>query len=399
MVLNCGSSSIKYQVLDMGDTPQLLCKGLAERIGASDSVLKHESVRDGRKVEIQESFPTHTEGVERILQCIVAGDGGVLESLDELVAVGHRVVHGGEFFRDATLITPESKAKIEACNDLAPLHNPANLMGVSAMEALLPKVPQVAVFDTAFHQTLPERAYLYALPNEYYTKYRIRKYGFHGTSHRYVAERAAKVLGRPLEELKLITCHLGNGASMAAVRGGESVETSMGFTPVDGLMMGTRSGELDPSTLLFIAEREGLDLQGMNDLINKQSGLLGVSGRSNDMRDCSEAAIHGDRWPRAAVELFTYRICKFIGQYIAVLQGLDGLVFTGGIGENSSMVREMVVENFGYLGIRLDRVANDGNHSVEGAISAADSSIPVLVVPTNEELVIAQDTVRVASSL
>lgn len=396
LVLNCGSSSIKYQVLRMEGQPKLLCKGLVERVGKADSVLEH-SPADGRaKVVIEEGFPTHAEGINRILSCLVDNQVGVLKSLDEIQAVGHRVAHGGSYFGESALVTPEVEKKIEECCELAPLHNPANLMGIKAMQGLLAEVPQVAVFDTAFHQSLPEEAYLYALPNRFYTQYKVRKYGFHGTSHRYVAEHVAAELGRPLSELRIITCHLGNGASVTAIRGGKSVETSMGFTPVDGLEMGTRCGDVDPGALLYIAEKEELSYEGLNDLINKQSGVLGVSGVSHDMRDCTEAAEAGNRWAQAARKLFAYRVRKYIAQYLGVLEGCDAIVFTGGVGEHDKGIRDMVCSHLEYMGVGYDAEANGKVKGTAGRISREGSRVAVWVIPTNEELVIARDTLAIA---
>ncbi len=381
----------------MGGSPKLLCKGLVERVGKTDSVLEH-APADGRdKVVIEEGFPTHAEGINRILSCLVDGKVGVLKSLDDIQAVGHRVAHGGSYFGESALVTPATEARIAECCELAPLHNPANLMGIKAMQKLLPKVAQVAVFDTAFHQSLPEAAYLYALPNKYYKEYKVRKYGFHGTSHRYVAEHVAAQLGEPLEDLKIITCHLGNGASVCAVRNGKSVETSMGFTPVDGLVMGTRCGDIDPGALLYIAEKEQLGLDGINDLINKKSGVLGVSGISHDMRDCTDAAEKGDKWAAAARELFAYRVRKYIGQYLGVLEGCDAIVFTGGVGEHDKGIRDMVCQHLGYMGVTYDAEANGKIKGEEGRISSGESKVQVWVIPTNEELVIARDTLRIAS--
>lgn len=397
LVLNCGSSSIKYQVLAMGDVPQLLCKGLVERVGASSSPLEHRVMATGLREKRDIHASNHSEGIACVLEMITDPRVGVVESVDRIEAVGHRVVHGGERFAASALITPEVEAEIEGCFELAPLHNPANLMGIRAMRGLLPQVPQVAVFDTAFHQTLPPEAYRYALPSEYYERLRVRKYGFHGTSHMYVAQRAGQILGKAWDALRIITCHLGNGASVSAVDHGRSVDTSMGFTPVDGLMMGTRCGEVDPSALIYIAEKEGLSYEALKELINGRSGILGVSGVSNDMRNVDKAVQEGNHEAALARNMFVYRIRKCIGAYVAAMEGMDAIVFTGGIGENDAAVRGAVGAHLGYLGAELDAAKNETIRGAEATISTPASRVALLVIPTDEEGMIARDTWRIAT--
>jgi acetate kinase len=395
LTLNCGSSSIKYQLFDFTDGETLLAKGLLERIGLPESILTHKVVLRGEEYKETRSIPTHTEGIGWIIQWLLDSEKGVLKAKEEISAVGHRVAHGGEFFNESVFISEDVEKKIEELCDLAPLHNPANLKGIRAMAALLPGVPQVAVFDTSFHHTLPEKAYLYALPYEYYEKYRIRRYGFHGTSHKYVAQKAASMLGKNWEDLKIITCHLGNGSSIAAIDKGKSIDTSMGFTPVEGLVMGTRTGDLDLGALLSIMEKENLDVKQATDLINKKSGMLGLSGISNDMRDIEKAAHEGNRRAQVTLEVFAYRVKKYIGAYIAALNGLDLLVFTGGIGENDYEARKLICANMEYLGIKIDIEKNCFLKGRDEIISTPDSRVTVMVVGTNEELVIARDTLRI----
>jgi len=395
LTLNCGSSSIKYQLFDFTDGETLLAKGLLERIGLPDSILTHKVVLRGEEYKETRSIPNHTEGIGWIIQWLLDSAKGVLKAKEEISAVGHRVAHGGEFFSESVFISEDVEKKIEELCALAPLHNPANLKGVRAMAALLPGVPQVAVFDTSFHHTLLEKAYLYALPYEYYEKYRIRRYGFHGTSHKYVAQKAASMLGKNWEDLKIITCHLGNGSSIAAIDKGKSIDTSMGFTPVEGLVMGTRTGDLDLGALLSIMEKENLDVKQATDLINKKSGMLGLSGISNDMRDIEKAAHEGNRRAQVALEVFAYRVKKYIGAYIAALNGLDLLVFTGGIGENDYEARKLICANMEYLGIKIDIEKNCFLKGRDEIISMPDSRVTVMVVGTNEELVIARDTLRI----
>ena len=393
LVINCGSSSIKYQLIQT-DSEQLLAKGLLERIGQCDSALHHEY--NGSKTTLTRKVPDHRAGMQLITGVLIDKKIGVIENLQEIYAVGHRVVHGGEEFVESVLITPEVIKTIEKFCDLAPLHNPPNLTGIQAAEEILPDVPQVAVFDTAFHQTIPDYAYTYALPYEYYEKHRIRKYGFHGTSHRYVAARAARFLGIAPDQANLITCHLGNGCSMAAVRSGKSVDTSMGFTPLEGLVMGTRTGDIDPAIIFYLADREDLSLDAINDILNKKSGLLGVSGNSNDMRNIIQAADSGDKRCALALRIFAYRVRKYIGAYCAVLGRVDAVVFTGGIGENAFRVRHLICEGLDGIGVIFDPKKNEAARGPQD-ISAADSPVKLLVVPTNEEAMIARDTQEIVT--
>ncbi|HZL82469.1 MAG TPA: acetate kinase [Candidatus Deferrimicrobium sp.] len=395
LVLNCGSSSIKYKLYD---DDQQLAEGLLEKIGTAEAQLNHTITGRKKVVSVHEVLEHHA-GIELILQVLVDPEKGVLRSIEDIQAVGHRVVHGAESFSESTLITPEVVAKIEECIDIAPLHNPPNLAGIYAISQLLPKVPQVAVFDTAFHQTMPEKAFMYAIPYVFYARNHIRRYGFHGISHYFVSREAATMLGRDINELKLITCHLGNGSSIAAVDHGKSADTSMGFTPLEGLPMGTRCGDIDPAVPLYIMGKEELNLQQINALLNKHSGVLGISGISNDFRTLEEESAKGDKRATLALEVFCYKLKKYIGSYIAVMNGADAVVFTGGIGENSDIVREMVVKDMEFLGMELDADANRAKRRGEGSvISTSSSRIKILVIPTNEELVIARDTRRIAAS-
>ncbi|MDX2443163.1 MAG: acetate kinase [Bacteroidales bacterium] len=394
IVLNCGSSSIKYQLIDMpaGDVNAI---GVIEKIGMHGSFIKNER-NDGDKVKLEGEIVDHQMGIEYILGLLTSETHGSIKSFDEIDAVGHRVVHGGETFHSSVLINKEVVQKIEECIDLAPLHNPPNLKGVIAMQELLPDIPQVAVFDTAFHQTMPDHAYMYAIPYSLYTKYTIRRYGFHGPSHRYISQRACEMLGVDINTQKIITCHLGNGASMAAIKHGKSIDTSMGLTPVEGLIMGTRSGDLDLGVLTYVMRREQIGISTANTLINKFSGVLGVSGISSDMREVEEASINGEERAVLAMRMYNYRIRKYIGAYTAALGGLDILVFSGGVGENSNIVREAVCCELGYMGIDLDHEKNMVR-SKETVISSKKSKVKVLVVPTNEELVIAADTMTIVN--
>ena len=397
LVLNCGSSSVKYQLID-SDTEQALAKGAVERIGMSGASLKQ--VRhDGDKLHYIGEILDHTMAIENVLSVLMSRNHGVISNKDEIDAVGHRVVHGGEHFSGSVLITPEVMEALKECIDLAPLHNPHNIKGIQAAQRLLPDVPQVGVFDTAFHQTMPRHAYMYALPYSLYRRYRIRRYGFHGTSHRYVAHKAAALMQRPLEEIRLITIHLGNGCSMAAIQGGKSVDTSMGFTPVEGLVMGTRSGDIDPAIILHVMGQEELTLAQANALLNKHSGLWGLSGISSDAREIIEEANAGNDRALLALEVMTYRIKKYIGAYIAAMGGVDTIVFTAGIGENAPIVRKMACENLEYLGIRLDEKRNEEAVGKQMEISADDSKVKVFCIPTNEELVIARDTLEIVAGL
>ena len=388
LVINCGSSSLKYQLIN-SDSEEVLAKGLCERIGIDGRLVYQ---KEGLDKEITEApMPTHKEAIQMVLDALVNPKTGAVKSLAEIDAVGHRVVHGGEKFSDSVVITEEVIAQVEECNDLAPLHNPANIIGIRACQALMPNVPMVGVFDTAFHQTMPEKAYLYGLPYEYYEKYKVRRYGFHGTSHSFVSKRAAEVAGKPYEDLKIIVCHLGNGASLSAVKNGKSVDTSMGLTPLEGLIMGTRSGDMDPAIMEFIAKKENLDIAGVMNVLNKKSGVLGLSGVSSDFRDIEEAAEAGNDRAAKALAAYNYRVVKYIGAYTAAMDGVDVIAFTAGLGENGKSMRKAVCEHLSYLGIKIDDEAN----SVRGkdiVISTPDSKVKVMVIPTNEELAIARET-------
>lgn len=389
LVINCGSSSLKFQLIN-SESEAVLAKGLCERIGI-DGRLTYQPA-GGEKNVSEKAMPTHTEAIQFVIDALTDADTGVVKSLDEIGAVGHRVVHGGEKFAKSVVVTPEVKAAIAECNDLAPLHNPANLIGIEACESLMPGTPQVVVFDTAFHQTMPEKAYMYGLPYEYYEKYKVRRYGFHGTSHSFVSKRVAEIVGKPYNATKTIVCHLGNGASVSAVLNGESVDTSMGLTPLEGLVMGTRSGDIDPAIMEFIAKKENFDIAGIMNVLNKKSGVEGVSGVSSDFRDLEAAAKAGNKRAELAIDVFAYRVAKYVGAYTAAMNGVDNIVFTAGIGENCALVRTKVCSYLGYLGITIDEEAN-GKRGEEIIISTPDSKVKVLVVPTNEELAIARETV------
>ena len=389
LVINCGSSSLKFQLIN-SESEAVLAKGLCERIGI-DGRLTYQPA-GGEKNVSEKAMPTHTEAIQFVIDALTDADTGVVKSLDEIGAVGHRVVHGGEKFAKSVVVTPEVKAAIAECNDLAPLHNPANLIGIEACESLMPSTPQVVVFDTAFHQTMPEKAYMYGLPYEYYEKYKVRRYGFHGTSHSFVSKRVAEIVGKPYNATKTIVCHLGNGASISAVLNGESVDTSMGLTPLEGLVMGTRSGDIDPAIMEFVAKKENLDIAGIMNVLNKKSGVEGISGVSSDFRDLEEAAKAGNKRAELAIDVFAYRVAKYVGAYTAAMNGVDDIVFTAGIGENAGLVRTKVCSYLGYLGITIDEEAN-GKRGEEIVISTPDSKVKVLVVPTNEELAIARETV------
>lgn len=396
LVLNCGSSSIKYALYNMDDKTVITSGGI-EKIGSPDSFLKLKV--DGKKVQLNEPIPEHTRGVEFIFEVLTKGEYKVLNSVDEINAVGHRMVHGGEKFNKSVIITDEVMRDFTSCNDLAPLHNPANIKGINAVKTLLPNVPQVGVFDTAFHQTMPDYAYMYALPYELYTKYGIRRYGFHGTSHRYVSQRVLEFLGMEAEGSKVISCHIGNGASIAAVKDGKSIDTSMGLTPLEGLMMGTRSGDIDAGAVTFLMDKLNLDTKGISNLLNKQSGLAGVSELSNDFRDILSGIDQGNNKARLAKEMYTYHIKKYIGEYAAAMGGVDVILFTGGAGENQWEVREGATKGLEFMGIKLDDEANRGCRATEAVISAADSKVKVCVIPTDEELMIASDTLELVSKL
>ncbi len=389
LVLNCGSRSIKYQLFNT-ESGDILAKGGIEKIGLPGAFIKF-NVADGKKT-IEQDIPEHTVGVQLIFDVLTNAEYGALKSLEELDAVGHRVVHGGEKFAESVVITDEVLKQIEACNDLAPLHNPANLKGIAAVTALLPNLPQVAVFDTAFHQTMPAKAYMYAVPYALYEKYGVRRYGFHGTSHRYVSARALEFLGMKAEGTKVITAHIGNGGSLAAVKDGKCQDTSMGLTPLEGVMMGTRSGDIDGGAVSFIMKKEGLDADGISNLLNKQSGLAGISCKSSDMREVFQGNVDGDPKCQLAIEMYTYRIKKYIGSYAAALGGCDVLVFTAGVCENQSDIREMVCKDMEWMGIKLDTAKNATIHGEEAVISAPDSKVKVVVIPTDEEKMIANDT-------
>lgn len=391
LVINAGSSSLKYQLVSMTDK-KVMAKGLCEKIGLRDSRIKFKPA-DGQEVVTEAYMKDHSDAISLVLAALLNKDYGVISSMDEISAVGHRVVHGGELFSGSVVITNEVKQALEQCTPLAPLHNPANLIGIAACEKAMPGVPEVAVFDTAFHQTMPALAYMYALPYELYEKYKIRRYGFHGTSHRYVSAKAAELLGRPLEELKLVTCHLGNGSSVTAVDHGKSVDTSMGFTPLEGVMMGTRCGSLDPAILTFLMHQEGLDADAIDRLMNKDSGLRGVSGVSSDFRDLSAAIEQGNKRAELAVDMFYYSVKKYIGAYAAAMGGLDAVVFTAGIGENNSDGRLQIVKGLEFMGIQIDQEKNS-RRGVALDVSAQDASVRTLVIPTDEEMMIAMDTME-----
>lgn len=396
LVLNCGSSSLKYQVLDMQDEQEynLLAKGLVERIGLEMGDITH-TVTGREKYKLHKPVANHTEGIKSVLELLTSGEHGVLKSLSDINAVGHRVAHGGEYFSESKKIDASVIDKIEKCCELAPLHNPANLLGIKAVAELMPQTPQVAVFDTSFHQTIPDYAYMYAIPYEYYSKYKIRRYGFHGTSHQFVARKAARLAGLDFEKSRIITCHLGNGSSVTAICNGKSVDTSMGFTPVEGVVMGTRCGNVDAGVVTYIQDKEQLDSKGINAVLNKMSGFLGVSGVSSDARDV-EAASATNRRAALTLEMFKYSVLKYVGAYAAVMNGVDLIVFTGGIGENDPAVREYISSRCAYLGVDFDASVNDGLRGRDMILTSPSSRVAVAAVTTNEELVIAQDTMRLA---
>ncbi len=392
LVLNCGSSSIKYQLLDMAQTPVLLAKGLVEKIGLPMGNFTHKP--EGKeKWAVEQPITDHTVGMDLILKALTDANHGVIKSLNEINAVGHRIAHGGEYFSHSVLITPDVKEKIQACCEIAPLHNPAHLKGIETMERLLPEVPQVAVFDTSFHQTLPEKAYIYGIPYEYYSEYKIRKYGFHGTSHQFVAEKACQILDWDITKKKIITCHLGNGASITAIDGGKSVDTSMGFTPVAGLVMGTRCGDIDSGALLYICDKKGLSPAEAVKLTNKESGVFGISGVSSDFRELETAVENGNKRAELALDVFAYNVKKYIGAYAAVLNGVDLIIFTGGIGENNMTMRQAICDGQTYLGVEFDEKANQVRGE-DKIISAPNSRTLLMTITTDEELVIATDTLK-----
>ena len=388
LVINAGSSSLKYQLINT-DNNDVIAKGLCERIGIEGSNLTHRPAGKD-EAKIVSPMESHADAIKLVIATLLDEKHGVIKSMDEIGAVGHRVVHGGEYFSESVIIDDSVKKAIEDCVDLAPLHNPANLTGINACEEVMPGVPQVAVFDTAFHQTMEPKAFLYAIPYEQYQKHKIRKYGFHGTSHKYVANRAAELLGKPLSELKLVTFHLGNGSSVTAIDGGKSVDTSMGFTPLSGVIMGTRSGVIDPAIITYIMDKEDLTIKEVDDMLNKQSGVLGISGISSDFRDLDAAAQKGDARAKLALDMFIYSVKRYLGFYACAMGGVDAVVFTAGIGENNSSMRAAIMEGMEFLGAQIDLEKNQGRGEMD--ISAADARVKTLVIPTNEELMIALDT-------
>ncbi|MDF1574204.1 MAG: acetate kinase [Bacteroidales bacterium] len=394
LVLNCGSSSIKYQLFNIGEREEVLAKGIVERIGFTDAVITHKPTEKTKHKQIL-PIMDHSTGINLVMAALVDTEHGVIKNVEEISAVGHRVVQGGEKYKESVLITKEVIQDIEACIDLAPLHNPANLKGIISVDALLPGIPQIAVFDTSFHQSMPPHAYMYAIPREYYEKYGVRKYGYHGTSHKFVFKQASNILGRDTREMKVVSCHLGNGASVTAIEHGRSLDTSMGFTPVDGLIMGTRTGDIDPGVLLFLADKEHLSLKGISNLINKRSGMMGISEISSDMRDLELAYYEGNERANLALTMYAYRVKKFIGAYAAIMNGLDLVIFTGGIGENDFNIRRMILQNMEYLGLDFDEPGNHGVKGEDKIISKPDSKVTAMVLRTNEELVIATDTFKI----
>lgn len=391
LVINTGSSSLKYQLIDMTNE-SVLAKGVCDRIGLEHSFLKHTKIGSD-SVVVEKDLYNHKVAIQEVISALTHEKHGVIKSMSEISAVGHRIVHGGEKFKESVIIDEDVVNVIRECVELAPLHNPSNIIGIEACKHIMPNVPMVAVFDTAFHQTMPRHAYIYALPYEIYEKYKLRRYGFHGTSHKYVSERAAQMLGKPIESLKIITCHLGNGASICAVKYGKSIDTSMGFTPLQGLCMGTRSGTIDPAVITFLMEKEKMTVKDVSDFLNKKSGVLGISGVSSDFRDIEEAAKNGDDRAKLSLEIFCYRVKRFIGDYAAIMNGVDAVVFTAGIGENNGYVREEILRDMDFLGIKIDLEKNL-TRGKEIDISTPDATVKTLVIPTNEELEIARETIR-----
>lgn len=392
LVINCGSSSLKYQLIET-ESEKVLAKGLCERIGIDGSMITHQP-GDGEKIKQEVDMPNHTVAVKLVIDALTDDNHGVIKDLKEIDAVGHRMVHGGEEFAGSVVITEEVLAAVESCNDLAPLHNPANIIGVRSCQEIMPGVPMVGVFDTAFHQTMPKKAYLYGIPYEYYEKYKVRRYGFHGTSHDFVSKRCAEFLGKDRKDMKIIVCHLGNGASISAVKNGDCVDTSMGLTPLEGLIMGTRSGDLDPAILEFICKKENISIEEMNTILNKKSGVLGLSGGiSSDFRDLGNAADEGNEQAKVTLETYAYKVAKYVGSYVAAMNGVDAICFTAGVGENNISARKEICEYLGFLGITIDDAKNNVRGE-ETVISTEDSKVKVLVIPTNEELAIARETVR-----
>lgn len=394
LVINCGSSSLKYQILEM-TTETLLCKGLVEKIEITGSTITHEKIGENKLV-LECAMKDHKDAIEQVLQVIRDKEYGVVKSMDEIGAVGHRIGHGGERYNRSVIVTDDVIKAITDCIPLAPLHNPANLLGISACQSLMPGTPNVAVFDTAFHQTMPPESYIYAIPYEYYKKYGIRRYGFHGTSHKYVAEKASQMLNINLDDLKIITCHLGNGASVSAIKRGKCIDTSMGFTPLEGLVMGTRSGDIDPAIVTYIREKENLPQGKVNEILNKRSGMLGISGVSSDFRDIEAAVAEGNERAALALKVFAHKVKFYIGAYIAEMNGVDAIVFTAGVGENDVTMRELICNEMGNLGIKLDLVKNKVRGK-ETIISMEDSKVKILLIPTNEELMIARDALKLVT--
>ena len=391
LVINCGSSSLKYQLIDM-QGEKVLCKGLCERIGMESSMITHEA--NGNKATTPAIFPTHTEAFAEVVKKMTTGDGKVIDDVSEINAIGHRVVHGGEKFQASCLITPEVIETLRELSPLAPLHNPAGILGIEAAKKVFGDIPNVAVFDTAFHSTMPPKAFMYAIPYEYYEKYGVRRYGFHGTSHKYVALRAAELMQEHMNDLRIISCHLGNGASIAAIKYGKSIDTSMGYTPLEGLIMGTRSGEIDPAIIPFLMEKENMNAQQIDDYLNRRSGILGISGLSSDFRDLESAANRGDDRSQLAIDVFAYKVKKYIGGYVAAMGGVDAIVFTAGLGENSPFMRDKICNGLEYLGTRIDPDLNQVRGK-EREISVRRARVKIFVIPTNEELVIARDTYNI----
>lgn len=394
LVINCGSSSLKYQLINM-ERKEVLAEGMCDRINLDGSILKYKA--NGKKIEQNLAMPNHKIAIKYVFEALTDKENGVIKSLNEIKAIGHRIVHGGEYFFNSVLVNDDVLEKIEACSDLAPLHNPAHLMGLRGCKELMPNTPMVCVFDTAFHQTIEPRAYLYALPYEWYEKYKVRKYGFHGTSHRFVSTKTAEFLGLDIKNSKIITCHLGNGSSICAVKDGKSVDTSMGLSPLEGIAMGTRSGDLDPAVLQYIAKKENLNIDEILNILNKKSGVLGISKLSSDFRDLLKAENEGDKLSALARRVFAYRVAKYIGSYMAAMNGIDAIAFCGGVGENAVYIRGMIVEHLGFLGVHLNEEINVATVGKEALISTSDSNVKVCVIPTNEELVIAQDTYEIVS--
>ena len=396
LVINAGSSSLKYQLIDM-DNITVLAKGLCERIGIDGSNLQHKNIAKGITEKIEDKMESHADAIRMVLSALTNEKYGVISSMDEIDAVGHRVVHGSEFFADSCVIDGKVMEALKMCIPVAPLHNPPNITGIEACEKIMPGVPQIAVFDTAFHQTMPAKAYMYALPYKYYEKHKIRKFGFHGTSHKYVSAEAAKMLGKPIEELKLITCHLGNGSSVSAVKNGKCVDTSMGFTPLDGVVMGTRTGSMDPAVVTFLMDNENMTAKEVNNVMNKESGVFGISGISSDFRDLSAAADEGNERASLALDMFAYSVTKLIGSYAAAMGGVDAVIFTAGIGENDSAIREQIVADLGFMGIKINPELNKTRGQAID-VTAPDATVKTLVIPTNEELMIALDTKRLVEA-